>query len=231
MFTFAKKNGIIGCVFILIKYMFKKVLFVLVGSKFINFVIDIYRRKDKQTDISSDSEVKNADMLMECFKEKWLPNQSAYRSDDKIIFYEWLHNNYMINLNGYINNKEKHFKNAHKGERYKAISSGAHNTAVTLSCFVTFVYSLFGVNNFWIFIKSNINSIFIPTWLCLLFFVLAVVVMFFSLIYIFWVLFKIERIKRIAKIDNRKETWLRHCEVLQNYQIEIISYLTDTGSI
>lgn len=184
---------------------------------------------------SSVLEKENAVRLLEQFKNLWFEGDNNLQDDEskriqKQIFFSWMETNYQVHLEEHEKNKRKYFKNAHQGSRYQSITVGAHKTAAVIGGFLTFAASsAFGLKTIWGYLTNDSTLKGIPEWGQVILFSLASAIVVLTGLYIFRVLFQVEHIKQMDRIDQRKETWLRHYEAIQNYQREMICYIAKSG--
>lgn len=206
------------------------------GGNFEERLREKCRKSDKRngkTENTFDSIRKSDIDIFSWFEQVWLAgDRNRDKKTEDIQFFLWLEDSYTEHLIAHNNNKEKYFSRARMWNRYESITQEVSRmTLFVREAAVLLLGTAVGANAGKILNYINNLSVIsqMPKGFKIVLTIAVLLLLMTGLICVLRIMIGSEYAKRLSKIEEEKETWLRHGETLMNYQEVLLAYLWNIG--
>lgn len=162
--------------------------------------------------------------VLEWFKRAWLKNET----EEKSRFYLWMEADYYEHFKQYIHNKNAYFKRSSTQNKYESRLVGGAKIVAFGGYIVTFLAGI-KVDKL-IEFKDYVSTLqAVYKWPIIVVMVILACFLLLLLWYGLNTIIKAEYVKKDNLLRQQKETWIRHVEVIADYQKEMFGFLWNLG--
>lgn len=225
--------GLIGWMFVLLIKIFLSIIKFLLGIRIEQRLKMWIGRLFKKEHEQSESEKHRG--ILELFETRWMmvENIKNNREEELFIrkkeFFFWMEKRYDEHLKKYEDNKKDYFKSAGRWKIFESLRMVFNMTVIKVCVFLgTVCLPLIFTQNFYDFannfIKTEGNLEEFAKLMCVIMIIILWILLSYGIILFFTKHFKLGN-----SIEQKRETWLRHSEIVWRYQYEMINYMMDTS--